>query len=106
MDWFLSLATVTINFLIGRKWMYGWLIMSFMGFVWIYYAIFILHPAQYGLVPASILNIGIGISSFIKWYKEDRAARNWFYTEVEKLRQAKVLPAATDIESVDDEYRI
>ncbi len=78
MDWFLSFATVIINFVIGRKWMWGWLLMSGMGLVWIYYAVFMLHPAQYGLVPASILNTGIGISSFIKWHRESKKTPKQF----------------------------
>ena len=72
MDWFLSVITLSGNFLIGRKLKVGWVVFMIASVLWIYYAIFMLNPSQYGLVPAAVINLGIAISSFRKWYKDDR----------------------------------
>jgi hypothetical protein len=72
MDWILSALVVLTNILIGKKNKWGWIIGSITSFLWIVYALFILNPAQYGLVPSAILNLIISILSSIKWFKEDR----------------------------------
>lgn len=72
MDWILSTLTVIGNFLIGRKIKWGWIMFIGIGMLWLYYALYILNPPQYGLVPATIINIVIGISSTVKWFKEDK----------------------------------
>ena len=72
MDWILSMATVATNFLVGRKIKWGWIISIFNSFAWMYYAVYVLSPAQFGLLPASVLNLMIAIGSAIKWFKEDK----------------------------------
>lgn len=75
MDWFLSFLVVITNIIIGRKIKWGWVLMVIGALLWIYYAVYMLHPAQYGLIPASLLNVVVGITSFIKWYKDDKKLR-------------------------------
>lgn len=72
MDWVLSGITLLGNFLVGRKIKEGWLVFTVASILWICYSLFILHPPQYGLVPAAVVNLIIGITSFRKWYKEDK----------------------------------
>lgn len=71
MDWIASISMLVANFIIGRKIKWGWILFILSCLFWVWYALFYLHPAQYGLVPASVINLAIGVSSFIKWNKED-----------------------------------
>jgi len=72
MDWILSGLVVLGNFLIGRKIKWGWIIMIINSLAWVFYALVILHPPQYGLVPSAMINFGISIGSAIKWFREDK----------------------------------
>ena len=72
MDWILSGSTILGNFLIGRKNKLGWIVFTLAGFLWLYYALIYLHPAQYGLLPATLVNLVIGVTSYIKWFREDK----------------------------------
>ena len=71
MDWFLSLLTIGMNILLGRKNKWGWVLMIGISVLWIYYALS-LKPPQYGLLPAIMANILIAVPSAIKWFREDR----------------------------------
>ena len=71
MDWILCGLVVVANFLIGRKIKWGWIVAGINSLAWIYYAMFVLSPPQYGLVPAAILNFGVAIASTWKWFRED-----------------------------------
>jgi hypothetical protein len=71
MDWILSCLTIVGNSLIGRKIKWGWIVMGVCTLMWIYYAVFILNPPQYGLVPASVVTFIISVVSAIKWFRED-----------------------------------
>jgi len=69
MDWLLSILTITSNVLIGKKKYYGQLLLFFVNFLWIYYAI---SMKQLGLIPAALANIGITIYYAYKWFKEGK----------------------------------
>lgn len=68
MDWFLSFLIVIVNFLLSKKLRWAWLVMIGSALLWIYYAIS-LSPPQYGLIPASVLNIIVAISGYKNWKK-------------------------------------
>lgn len=71
MAWFLSGLVVVVNYLIGRKVKWGWILAGINSLLWIYYAIWYLSPPQYGLAPAAALNFVIACTSFVKWHRED-----------------------------------
>jgi hypothetical protein len=71
MDWILSGLVVLGNFMLGRKWKWGWIVMLINSLAWIYYALRILDPVQYGLVPSAALNFVVAGMSAYKWFKED-----------------------------------
>lgn len=71
MDWALSILTIIMNVLLGKKNKWGWVLMLLVSILWIIYSI-TLDPPQYGLLPAVIANIVIAIPSAIKWFKEDK----------------------------------
>jgi len=71
MDWLLSLLTIIMNILLGKKIKWGWILMIIVSFLWIYYALSLQTP-QYGLLPAVVANLIIAIPSAIKWFKEDK----------------------------------
>ena len=71
MDWILSSLVVLGNFMLGRKWKWGWIVMLVNSLAWIYYALEVLDPVQYGLVPSAALNFVVAGMSAYKWFKED-----------------------------------
>jgi len=71
MDWILSGLVVLGNFMVGRKWKWGWIVMLVNSLAWIYYAIYILNPQQWGLVPSAALNFIVAGASAYKWFRED-----------------------------------
>jgi hypothetical protein len=75
LDWLLSGLTIVMNILLGRKIKWGWVVMILSSLLWIYYALS-LTPVQYGLLPATLLNLVIAILSAVKWFKEDRKGLN------------------------------
>lgn len=77
MDWVLSGLTVIVNYLLGRKNVYGWFVMLFMNGLWVRYAMS-LDPPQYGLLPAIFLNCIIAIVSIYKWFRDDKRNRELF----------------------------
>lgn len=71
MDWILSGLVLIGNFMIGRKWKWGWIVIAINSLAWVYYSLYILSPPQYGLVPSAILNFFVAGASAIKWFRED-----------------------------------
>lgn len=71
MDWFLSVLVVFGAFLLGRKNKWGWIVMIVNTIGWAIYAIWILDPPQWGLVPASVINFVIAVTAAFKWFRED-----------------------------------
>lgn len=70
MDWLLSALTLIANYLIGRKIKWGWVVSFFGSALWSYYALFMLNPPQYGLVPAAAINMYISFEAGLRWFKE------------------------------------
>ena len=75
MDWGLSMATVLANFFLGRKNVVGWIILEAVSILWIYYAIWILNPPQYGLLLSCVPYIFISGYNCYKWTKEKNESR-------------------------------
>jgi len=72
MDWILSGLVVLGNFLVGKKIKWGWIVILINSLAWIYYALVVLHPPQYGLVPSAALNFAVALFSAVKWFREDK----------------------------------
>lgn len=72
MDWILSTIVLLGNFMIGRKWKWGWIVIAVNSLLWVYYALWFLTPPQYGLVPSAIVNFFIAVFSARKWFKDDQ----------------------------------
>lgn len=64
MDWFMSALMVAFYWLNGNKWKHIWLMSMAVNVAWIAYAIAI---KQYGLIPSSIIILGVSIRNHIKW---------------------------------------
>ena len=74
MDWILSTLVLAGNILLGRKVKWGWIVMIVNSMAWVYYALAILDPPQFGLVPSAVVNFFISIAAAWKWFREDRQA--------------------------------
>lgn len=72
MDWVLSGIVLLANYLIGQKIKWGWVIQAIGAVLWMYYALWYLHPPQYGLVPSAAINFIICIDSAGRWFKDDQ----------------------------------
>lgn len=71
MDWILSGLVLVGNFTIGKKLKWGWMILSINSLGWVIYAIWILDPPQWGLVPSAIINFFICSANVWKWFREE-----------------------------------
>lgn len=67
MDWVLSTLVLAGNHLIGRKSKIGWWILCINSLAWVFYALAILDPPQYGLVPSAVINFFICAYALKKW---------------------------------------
>ena len=83
MDWLLSGLTIVLNLLLGIKNKWGWILMILFNFLWIYYALSVLNPPQYGLLPAIFINIGIAAFNAKKWFEEDNNNKDKKETKIE-----------------------
>lgn len=71
MDWVLSTLVLLGNYLVGKKLKWGWIILAINSIGWVYYALVVLNPPQYGLVPSAIINFFITAWSAYKWFKDE-----------------------------------
>ena len=71
MDWVISILSIVATVMLGKKLKWGWIIICLTQLLWIYYALFILSPSQYGLVPAQIIVFVVSAVSAWKWFRED-----------------------------------
>lgn len=71
MDWVLSFLVLAGNFLLARKIKWGWVVMMANSLAWIYYALGVLDPQQFGLVPSAAINFVLSVMGAWKWFKED-----------------------------------
>ena len=67
-SWILAIIGVTGIFFVGRKTIWGWLVLLLNECLWTIYA---LQTDQYGFILMSTAYSAIYIKSFIHWRKED-----------------------------------
>jgi hypothetical protein len=70
MDWILSGLVLIGNYMVGKKLKWGWIILAINSLGWVYYALIILAPPQYGLVPSAILNFFITGKAAYNWFRD------------------------------------
>jgi hypothetical protein len=68
-SWVLAAIGVTGIFLVGRKTIWGWLILCINECLWIAYA---LATKQYGFIVAAIAYGIVYVKSFIHWKRDER----------------------------------
>ena len=66
-SWILAVIGVMGTFFVGRKTIWGWVILFFNECLWFYYAI---HTEQYGFIFGSLAYMTVYIKSYIHWSKE------------------------------------
>jgi nicotinamide riboside transporter PnuC len=71
-DWVLGIVGVTGIFLVGRKTIWGWLVLLLNECLWIAYAVI---TDQYGFMVMAIAYGIIYIKSYFGWRREDRISR-------------------------------
>lgn len=76
-SWVLAVIGVTGIFLVGRKTIWGWLILCVNECLWIAYA---LATGQYGFIAMAVSYAAVYIKSFIHW-KRDAKPDNTKYPE-------------------------
>jgi nicotinamide riboside transporter PnuC len=67
-SWVLALVGVTGIFLVGRKTIWGWLILCVNEVLWIFYA---LATDQYGFIFMAVTYAAVYIKSFLHWRKDE-----------------------------------
>jgi nicotinamide riboside transporter PnuC len=68
-SWILAAIGVTGIFFVGRKTIWGWLILLLNECIWIAYA---LATDQYGFIVMATAYAAVYIKSYIAWKKEDK----------------------------------
>jgi hypothetical protein len=71
-SWILAAIGVTGIFLVGKKTIYGWLILLLNECLWIAYAVV---TEQYGFIVAAVAYGIVYIRSFIVWKRDDAHSR-------------------------------
>ena len=66
-SWILACVGVMGTFFVGRKTIWGWVVLFFNECLWLYYAI---HTEQYGFIFVSLAYMTVYIKSYIHWSKE------------------------------------
>lgn len=69
-SWILAAIGVTGIFLVGKKTIYGWLILLLNECIWIAYA---LATDQYGFIVMALSYAAVYIKSYLAWRKEEKA---------------------------------
>jgi hypothetical protein len=68
-SWILAAIGVTGIFLVGRKTIWGWLILCVNECLWIAYA---LATDQYGFIAMAVAYAAVYIKSYIHWKRDER----------------------------------
>lgn len=68
-SWILAAIGVTGIFLVGRKTIWGWLILCVNECLWIAYA---LATDQYGFIAMALAYAAVYIKSYIHWKRDER----------------------------------
>lgn len=71
-SWVLAVIGVSGIFLVGRKTIWGWLILCVNECLWIIYA---LTTKQYGFIAMAVAYAAVYIKSFIHWKKDELSGR-------------------------------
>jgi nicotinamide riboside transporter PnuC len=69
-SWVLAAIGVTGIFFVGKKTIWGWLILLLNECIWIAYAI---NTKQYGFIVAALAYAGVYIKSYLAWNKEEKS---------------------------------
>lgn len=80
-DWILAVVGVTGMFFVGRKTIWGWLILCVNECLWIIYAI---NTKEYGFIAMAVAYAAVYIKSYIHWKREDAETKtvyNDIYTD-------------------------
>lgn len=68
-SWILAVIGVAGIYFVGRKTIWGWLVLLFNETLWIAYA---LITKQYGFIFSALAYAAVYIRSFIHWNREDK----------------------------------
>jgi hypothetical protein len=68
-SWILAAIGVTGIFLVGRKTIWGWLILCINECLWIIYAV---TTKQYGFIVAAIAYGIVYVKSFVHWRRDEK----------------------------------
>ena len=69
-SWALAVIGVTGIFLVGRKTIWGWLVLCVNECLWIFYA---LATKQYGFIVMAVAYALVYVKSYRQWRKDDEA---------------------------------
>jgi hypothetical protein len=67
-SWILAILGITGIFLVGRKTIWGWLILCANEILWVTYA---LITKQYGFIAMAVAYVIVYLKSYVHWKKED-----------------------------------
>lgn len=67
-SWVLAVIGVTGIFLVGKKTIWGWLILLLNETIWIIYAV---STEQYGFIVMALAYAAVYIKSYIHWKREE-----------------------------------
>lgn len=67
-SWILACVGVTGTFFIGRKTIWGWIVLFINECLWIYYAV---NTKQYGFIFGSLSYMLVYIKSYMHWKKDE-----------------------------------
>lgn len=77
-SWLLAVIGVTGIYFVGRKTIWGWIVLCFNEVLWITYA---LITKQYGFIFSAIAYAAVYIKSFIHW-RRDEPEEESMYNEI------------------------
>lgn len=67
-SWILAVLGITGIFLVGRKTIWGWLVLCANEILWVTYAII---TKQYGFIAMAIAYVLVYLKSYIHWKREE-----------------------------------
>jgi hypothetical protein len=67
-SWVLAILGITGIFLVGRKTIWGWLVLCANEILWVTYA---LVTKQYGFIAMAVAYVLVYLKSFLHWKKEE-----------------------------------
>jgi hypothetical protein len=77
-SWVLAVIGVTGIYFVGRKTIWGWIVLCFNEVLWITYA---LITKQYGFIFSAIAYAAVYVKSYIHWKREE-SENNEVYNEI------------------------